>query len=237
VSPEVRVVHRDAALLVLDKPSGLPTTSPPGGDLALTDVAARLDPDAPSLHASSRLDAEVTGLVTFVRTRPANRALLDARAAGTYRRRYLALAPSAPEPPASSWASAIGTDPRDKRKRRVVEGDGKAALTRYETVAALSNVALLALRPETGRTHQLRVHAAEAGIPLLGDVHYGGAKRVVLSDGRVVTARRVMLHCARLSLPDVARGSGTLELKADVPEDFRRVFAALGGDLDLLEGR
>ncbi len=90
--PSVRVAHRDAALLILEKPSGLPTTSLPGGGEALTDVAVRLDPDAPALHASSRLDAEVTGLVTFARTKAANAALLEARRRGRYGRRYLALA-------------------------------------------------------------------------------------------------------------------------------------------------
>ncbi len=89
---------------------------------------------------------------------------------------------------------------------------------------------LLALEPQTGRTHQLRVHAAAAGAALLGDVRYGGEKRVTLADGRVVTGRRVMLHCERLVLPDVVRGEGTLTLTSPVPADFRQVFLALGGD-------
>jgi 23S rRNA-/tRNA-specific pseudouridylate synthase len=233
VSDRVRIVHRDTAFLVLDKPTGLPTTSPPGGGEALTDVAARLDPDAPALHASSRLDAAVTGLVTFARTRAANAALLEARRAGEYRRLYLALAPTVPDPASGTWSGAIGIDPREKRKRRI-DAKGKPAETRYETRAALDHSALLALSPQTGRTHQLRVHAAAAGVPLLGDVHYGGAKRLTLGDGRVVTARRVMLHCARLWLPDVAAGEGTLELASPVPEDFRQVWVRLGGDAGAL---
>lgn len=234
-TPEVRIVHRDAALLVLDKPSGLPTTAPPGGGTALTDIAARLDPRAPSLHPSSRLDAEVTGLVTFTRTREANRALLEARARGSYGRTYLALSAGAPDPEEGEWLSSIGIDPRDKRKRIVVSRGGKAAKTRYETLFGTSLVALLALHPHTGRTHQLRVHAAHAGIPLFGDVHYGGPRRIVLPDGLVVTARRVMLHMRRLSLPDVARGgSASLELASEIPDDFRRAFAGLGGDPEAL---
>ncbi len=229
----VRVVHRDAALLVLEKPSGLPTTSPPGGAEALTDIAARLDPDAPHLHASSRLDAEVTGLVTFARTRAANVALLAARKAGAYRRLYLALAAAAPSPDSGTLEGAIGLDLGDPRKRRI-DPRGKPAETAYETRFSNEHVALVALRPATGRTHQLRVHAADAGFPFLGDVHYGGEKRVTLANGRVVTARRVMLHCAELVLPDVVAGKGTLTMRSPPPADFCRVFEGLGGDASAL---
>lgn len=235
---EVRVVHQDDALLVLYKPSGLPTTSPAGGARALTDVASELDPEAPALHASSRLDAEVTGLVTFARTRAANLGLLEARRQGRYRRRYIGLALEAPKPPAGTWRFAIGRNPRDPRKRQVVIPGTQAAKgikeikeaeTRYRTVGAAAHGRLLALWPQTGRTHQLRVHAAEGGAPLFGDVHYGGARRYTLANGRVITARRVMLHCAELNLPDLSgRGEG-LRLIAPPPDDIARIYCSLGG--------
>src|ERR1700755_3605750 len=88
---DVRVLHRDAELLVLWKPAGLPTTSPDGRG-CLTELAAQLDPAAPHLHASSRLDAEVTGIVTFARTTRAIEHLLEARRSGRYERFYLGLA-------------------------------------------------------------------------------------------------------------------------------------------------
>ena len=71
----IAIVHRDAELLVVNKPSGLPTTSPDGGDCLVARVH-ELDPDAPRLHPTSRLDAEVSGLVTFARTARATEALL-----------------------------------------------------------------------------------------------------------------------------------------------------------------
>lgn len=229
----VRVVHRDEQLLVLHKPAGLPTTSPDGRG-CLTEVAADLDVRAPRLHPSSRLDAEVSGLVTFARTRRATRALLDARSAGRYGRLYQGLASSAPDPEEGRWEQAIGIAPRDKRLRTAVEPTGKRrskarpAATDYRVVErAPGGQAFLELRPRTGRTHQLRVHCAHAGAPLLGDVQYGGPRRVTLPDGRVVTPRRVMLHCASLSLPDVARGTGTLELRDEMPDDMRDVWRAL----------
>ncbi|HKP57025.1 MAG TPA: pseudouridine synthase, partial [Polyangiales bacterium] len=99
---EPRVVFRDADLLVLDKPSGLPTTSPDGGE-CLAAWARAHDPDAPRMHPSSRLDAEVTGLVTLARTPRAIQQLTAARAAGQYRRFYVGLAGRSPEPPAGDW--------------------------------------------------------------------------------------------------------------------------------------
>jgi 23S rRNA-/tRNA-specific pseudouridylate synthase len=87
---------------------------------------------------------------------------------------------------------------------------------------------LLWLEPETGRTHQLRVHAAAAGLALLGDRHYGGAPRIVLPDGSVHGARRTMLHCARVSLPDPAGGEA-LRFETLPPVDFGQLWAAAGG--------
>jgi hypothetical protein len=113
---DVRILHRDADLLVLFKPSGLPTTSPDGRG-CLTEIAAQLDPSAPRLHASSRLDAEVTGLVTFARTTRAIEGLLAARKAGQYERYYLGLATGPLSPAAGELNWPIDRDPRDLRKR------------------------------------------------------------------------------------------------------------------------
>ena len=238
----MEVVHRDRHLLVLTKPPRLPTTHPKGGD-CLVERAKAFDRDAPRLHATSRLDAEVTGLVTFARTRHANDALRAARREGRYGRLYLALAAPAEGPLtlAETWDEPIAIDPSDPRRRialsnasSALPGGAKHARTRPRLRERTDRLALLELRPETGRTHQLRVHAAAHGLPLVGDVHYGGAKRVVLANGRVLTARRTMLHCAALRLPDVDAG-GELHLALDPPEDFRELWLGTGGDPVLLE--
>jgi 23S rRNA-/tRNA-specific pseudouridylate synthase len=236
---DVPVLHRDAHLLVLHKPAGLPTTSPPGGP-CLVDVARRLDPDAPRVHPTSRLDAETTGVVLFARTRRATRALLEARRAGAYRRVYLALVARAPDPPSGHWTWSIERDPRDPRRRRAgPEGEptpgwgGKPAHTDYRTVACTELGCVLEARPRTGRTHQIRVHAAAAHCPLLGDVHYGGVRRRVLPDGAVVTARRVMLHCAGVAIPHPDTGL-PVQYRCDPPGDLTRMWAALGGTPDAL---
>jgi 23S rRNA-/tRNA-specific pseudouridylate synthase len=256
---DVRVLHRDADLLVLYKPAGLPTTSPDGRS-CLTAIAAELDPSAPRLHASSRLDAEVTGVVTFARTTRAIEGLLAARRAGQYERFYLGLATGPLEPAAGELDWPIDRDPRDPRKRITVERSATAKLqrersssrgtpskrgrdqaqdarTRYRVLDVQPTAALLLLSPLTGRTHQLRVHVARAGVPLLGDRHYGGPMKCTLPNGRVVRAGRVMLHCARVRLPSFERAAtqSQLTLDAPIPDDFRRVWLALGGDPSCLE--
>lgn len=242
LDPEV--VYEDDALCVVYKPSGLPTTAPGGGRSLARWVAAQRPG---KLHATSRLDAPVTGLVTFARTKRANAHLLEARRAGRYGRGYLALALGELDPSAGVWERSIAIDPRDRRLRIAVDPGERgqrvqAARTTYRLRERVRfaeggsiDVALaLWLTPHTGRTHQLRVHAADAGAPLLGDVRYGGPRRVALADGRVVRAARVMLHCAWLRLPRL-EGEGDLELSAPAPDDLRAVWIALGGSPEALE--
>lgn len=226
----IEVVFRGDGLLVVNKPTGLPTTSPDDGDCLVKRVR-ELDLDAERLHASSRLDAEVTGLVVFARTRRATKMLLDARERGAYKRLYVALSAAAPEPRSGCHSAAIGLDPQDRRRRRVVSDTAhgaKLSRTRYAVHAYSPAAFWLHLWPETGRTHQLRVHALDMACPLLGDKHYGGAIRHVLDNGRVVQARRVMLHCFQVSVPNPS-GSGTLNFEAPIPTDFRACWHATGG--------
>jgi len=193
-----------------------------------------LDAKAPLLHPVSRLDAEVSGLVTFARSRSAIRQLQSARESGQYRRLYLAISSRAPQPPQGIWQASIAIDPRDPRRRVAIdEGSGskrvgRPALTRYQTGEQLEKAVLLFFRPQTGRTHQLRVHASAASAPIVGDKHYGGPKRLVQADGRVLRIKRVMLHCLQLVVPDLING-GTLTLSAEPPADMRNLWCALGG--------
>lgn len=234
----LQVVHRDAHFLALAKPAGIATTAPDGGP-CLVALARALDPRAPQLHPLSRLDTQVTGLVVFARDALANRLVLEARRAGLLARRYVGLCRRAPQPVEGSWQAAIAIDPRDPKKRRALaDGAGgagvKDAHTRYGVRAATQPVVALDLWPQTGRTHQLRVHAAHAGVPLLGDVAYGGERRIVLPNGRILSAGRVMLHCAEVLLPHPDRA----ELRLNLPpaEDMQQLWRAAGGDLAALAG-
>lgn len=228
----ITVLHRDEHLLVVAKPTGIPTTTPGEANCLVSAVRA-LDPSAPRSHPTSRLDAEVSGVVVFARTRAATELLLKARRLGRYRRLYLGIAAATPAPTQGIWSLAIGIDPRDPRRRVPTDdASGRPAETTYRVAASCHGASLLHLRPQTGRTHQLRVHAAAAGAPLLGDVHYGGPRKFVRTDGRVVLARRVMLHCAVVHIP--TPGGSELELRAPIPADFEAAFFAVGGTSELL---
>jgi 23S rRNA pseudouridine955/2504/2580 synthase/23S rRNA pseudouridine1911/1915/1917 synthase len=170
-------------------------------------LAEQLGVPERELHALSRLDVGVSGAVLFARSPEARRRRVEHRS-------YLGLALSAPSPESGSWCTPV---------------DGKDALTRY-AVAARARVpirggapVLLVLRPQTGRLHQLRVHAAAAGTPLLGDRAHGGPRKLVASDGRVVPIARVALHALRVVIP------GGPAVIAPVPRDLGELWAALGG--------
>jgi 23S rRNA pseudouridine955/2504/2580 synthase len=224
----LEIRHEDRHLLVVIKPSGIATTNPVGKD----SLTSRLERErGRRLHPTSRLDAEVTGLVTFAKTDHAIAALRDARTKGTYGRGYLALTSAAPNVHEGTWETKIAIDPRDPTLRIAGPGEREQdAKSSFVVREIASHRAALWLTPHTGRTHQLRVHCQHAGIPILGDVRYGGDKRAALADGRVITARRTMLHCAWLRLPI----DQTIELSAAAPDDMRDVWARLGGTAEAL---
>jgi 23S rRNA pseudouridine955/2504/2580 synthase/23S rRNA pseudouridine1911/1915/1917 synthase len=86
---------------------------------------------------------------------------------------------------------------------------------------------MLAVEPQTGRTHQIRVHASHAGAPLLGDRDYGGPSRVTLPNGRIVALTRIALHAARVTVP--GSGGELLSASAPIPPELARVWSDLGG--------
>ncbi len=222
--PLPEIIHHADGLLVVHKPSGLPTTAPSDSDACLVRwVEAQLP--GVSAHPTSRLDSPVSGLVTFALSKDANRHMLDARRAGRYERQYLGITLGGLEDDAGEWTWPISIDPRNAKLRVAGSGRGeRAARTRFEIAKRAAAASLLRLWPETGRTHQLRVHAAKAGVPLFGDHAYGGERRVTLPSGAVVTARRVMLHCTKVGFP---WKSGFLHFEAPLPPDMQRTWAAL----------
>jgi 23S rRNA-/tRNA-specific pseudouridylate synthase len=227
---EARVILRTDALVAMDKPAGVPTIADHAGasHALLAQAAHALGVPEDTLHPTSRLDRDVSGIVVFARSKVEAHRLSQARADGEYARRYVAIAVKAPAPESGTWSEPIGRA-RDPLLRAVGGRDPVEAKTRYASRAtAPSGSALLALAPLTGRTHQIRVHASHAGTPLLGDASYGGPKRVVLPNGRVLEPRRIALHATRVVLPDEKGGS--LVIESSVPEALAELWASLGGD-------
>lgn len=195
------VLHQDADLVVVDKPAGLSSVPDHLGDTSvLAFVAQTMGVDVPALHATSRLDRMVSGVMIVARTERARQALAHAREQGTYARTYVAIAAHAPRPPQGVWQVPIGRD-RDPRLRKVGGRDATQASTQYRTVACTTHASWLELAPHTGRTHQLRVHCAHAGCALDGDREYRGRLRFTAASGQVHTLGRVALHAARVAVP------------------------------------
>jgi 23S rRNA pseudouridine1911/1915/1917 synthase len=229
--PPITVLERTDDLVAVDKPAGIPTIPDHSGaaHALITLAAGALGLDPSRLHATSRLDRDVSGVVVFALTRDAASRLSGARARGEYRRNYVAITARAPEPPTGVWSESIGraTDPR---LRRIGGRDPAPALTRYCACGrAARGEAMLSVAPVTGRTHQIRVHAAHAGAPLLGDRAYGATPRIVLDSGQVLEPRRIALHALRIVVPAERPGS-ILSVVAPIPQELRDLWSALGGD-------
>jgi 23S rRNA pseudouridine1911/1915/1917 synthase len=235
------IVHEDEHLIVLDKPAGL-VVHPGAGVAAGTLVHALLhhDPGIADVGGAGRpgivhrLDKQTSGLMVVARTPAAYRALVEMLRARTVRRRYLALVWGAP-PASGSAEGAIGRDPRDRKRMAVVTRGGKPARTRWRVRERLRGAALLEVTLETGRTHQIRVHLAHLGCPVVGDPVYGGRSRSGLSlaagerslRSEVLEGlRRQALHAAWLEFPHPVSGED-LRFAAPPPADFEHAHRAL----------
>ena len=227
------ILFESGDVLALDKPAGvsMATSSKAGKSegevLARLFAACRVAPAAP-LFLVHRLDAGTSGVVLLAKSAEAHRALSRAfqerRAVKTYR----ALVWGHPVPAAALLDAALARDRADGRKMRT-SADGKRAVTRYRTLRRHPGVADLELVPETGRTHQIRVHLAAKGHPIVGDDLYGGATRwrgVRNPEAREAlrNVKRPLLHAARLEVPELG-----LDVEARLPKDYQRVLSALPG--------
>lgn len=221
----IEILRQTKHLIAVIKPAGMPTIPDHGGrEHALVAATARAAGVAvESLHPTSRLDRDVSGVVVFALDGATRDTLQRARDEGRYGRRYVALALRAPTPLEGRWSAPIGRG-RTPRLRAANGRDAKESATRYRTVAMAGTFALLLCEPETGRTHQIRVHAAHAKAPLLGDRDYGGPTRITLVGGRSQALHRIYLHCARVTLGVDA------PLEAPLPLEFGELWNALGGE-------
>jgi 23S rRNA pseudouridine1911/1915/1917 synthase len=220
----LQVVYRDAHLLVIDKPAGLVVHPAPGhwsgtllnGLLALDAQAAQL-PRAGIVH---RLDKDTSGLMVVARTRTAMDALVRMIAAREVTRQYLALAHRPWTGPDMRRVEAgIGRDPHNRLRMAALDlarHSGKPAATTFELHGQAQEGCWVKATLETGRTHQIRVHMAHIGHPLVADALYGGAPAAGM--------QRQALHAFRLALTHPVTGAA-MELRSPLPADLA---AALG---------
>ena len=236
LEPEARalaIVHEDAALIVLDKPAGL-VVHPGAGNPRHTLQQALLAHDArlalvPRAGLVHRLDKDTSGLMVVARTPEAHTRLVAALQAREIRREYLALVAGRPTG-GGTIDEPIGRH-RQQRTRMSVRADGRASVTHYRIEERFRAHTLLRVRLETGRTHQIRVHLAHLGYPVVGDPVYGGRRRLVAGGSPELNAalqgfRRQALHAARLAFEHPLDGRA-LDFSVPPPPDMLALLAAL----------
>jgi tRNA pseudouridine32 synthase/23S rRNA pseudouridine746 synthase len=203
------VVHEDDDLVVVDKPGGVPSV-PARTPLDPPDVAARLRAAYGSCEAVHRLDRDTSGLLVLARNRPARIALGRAFEAGTVAKVYLAIVTGRLPAAAGELSLPLAAD-RDRPPRQRVDPIlGRRATSRWRVLASGRDASLVALEPVTGRSHQLRVHLAWLGCPILMDPLYAAAGAAGTDRGGLA------LRAMRLVLPH-PRDGRTLAIEAAWP--------------------
>lgn len=228
----LQVVYLDPWLVVVNKPAGLLSEPDRFGAPSVEGLlpgVLRARGERDEVWLVHRLDAGTSGLLAFARRRSAARRLFAAFAERRVHKTYWAVVAGALPGP----AHATGAIARVAGTRHGVRADGRPADTRFVPLAAAGAYGLVDARPTTGRTHQIRVHLAELGHPIVGDALYGGP-RYVRSPGSAApgdftrAVRRPMLHARALQLPHPAEDDGkTLALEAPLATDMAALCQAL----------
>ncbi len=229
------VVFEDEHLIVIDKPAGL-VVHPAAGNFDGTLVNALLHHCRGSLSGIGgverpgivhRIDKDTSGLMVAAKTDPAHVGLAAQFAKHSIDRRYKAIVAGTPRPSEGTVDAPLARSTANRKKIAIVgDGRGKRAVTHYSTIERLRAAALVECRLETGRTHQVRVHMASLGHPLLGDPVYGRSRpehREVLNR---LKFQRQALHAARLGFIHPVT-SAALSFDSEIPQDMSLLFTAL----------
>jgi 23S rRNA pseudouridine1911/1915/1917 synthase len=224
-SMSLQISWEDEHLLVVDKPAGLVVHPAPGhahGTLVhglLAHDAAGGDEERPGIV--HRLDRDTSGLMVVARSEEAHRRLQSLVRRHELERRYLALVAGRPRSRRGRIEAPIGRDRRDPFRRSLDTDSPRPAVTHFELTELLPRHALLDVRLETGRTHQIRVHLAAIGLPVAGDAVYGRPRELGLE--------RQFLHAFRLAFPHPLTGEA-VEAESPLPSDLETALAAARSD-------
>jgi 23S rRNA pseudouridine1911/1915/1917 synthase len=230
------IVYEDEHLLVVDKPAGL-VVHPAAGNRDGTLVNALLHHCGGSLSGIGgvarpgivhRIDKDTSGLLVVAKHDKAHEGLAKQFATHSIERRYLAIVSGVPAKTEGTVDAPLARSPQNRKKIAIVkEGRGKRAVTHWTRLEILDDAALVECRLETGRTHQVRVHMASIGHPLVGDPVYGRGKSAHRDLLNQLDFRRQALHAAHLGFVHPVT-KGRLSFDSALPSDMQLLFTALG---------
>lgn len=219
------IIYEDNALLIINKPSGIAVHGGSGLSHGVIEILRAARPDAPFLELAHRLDRETSGCLMLAKKRSALRRLQELQRDGVIDKRYTALL--AGRSRKGKWRADMPLRKNTlKSGERVVRVDpeGKAAVTHFSVIQRFADATLVEARLETGRTHQIRVHAAAGGQPILGDPKYGDG--AVVQNLSAPELRRLFLHASRLSFDWPERGH-RFRIEAPLPEELSTILRRL----------
>ena len=231
------VVFEDAHLLVVNKPAGM-VVHPAAGNPDGTLVNALLHHCKGQLSGINgvarpgivhRIDKDTSGLLVVAKSDAAHEGITKQFADHSITRRYLAVCAGHPRPPSGTVSGRIGRSDKDRKKMALLPDTstrGKHAVTHFETLRRLDHAALVECRLETGRTHQVRVHCASIGHPLLGDPVYGRTPKPLRPVLQRLQFARQALHAARLGFTHPISGE-SLDFCAELPVDMAELIAQI----------
>jgi 23S rRNA pseudouridine1911/1915/1917 synthase len=231
------IAYEDQHLIVVDKPAGM-VVHPAVGNISGTLVNALLHHCRGNLSGINgvarpgivhRIDKDTSGLLVVAKSDAAHEGLAAQFAAHTVHRRYIAVCAGHPSPPEGTIDARIGRSDADRKKMTVLPNNssrGKSAVTHYKVIERLDDAAMIECRLETGRTHQVRVHCASIGHPLLGDPAYGRTPKPLrpLLD-RLGFARQA-LHAAELGFQHPLTGE-IVQFRSNIPQDMAELIDQL----------
>lgn len=225
---EDHILYETPHFMVIDKPAGIAVHGGSGISHGVIEALRAVRPEAPFLELAHRLDRDTSGCLLIAKRRSALRALHEQLRAGTMNKRYLALVMGPWQGAARTVRAALRKNQLQGGERVVrVDADGKEALTRFHPLSSHGPGILVEVELKTGRTHQIRVHAAHIGHPLAGDDKYGDAEfnRLMKQSG----LRRLFLHAHMLEFTDPARDQ-VVTVTAPLCRDLQQVLDRLDRD-------
>jgi 23S rRNA pseudouridine1911/1915/1917 synthase len=233
------IAHEDQHLIVVDKPAGM-VVHPAVGNITGTLVNALLHHCRGNLSGINgvarpgivhRIDKDTSGLLVVAKSDAAHEGLAAQFAAHTVHRRYIAVTAGQPSPPAGTIDARVGRSEADRKKMTVLPNNssrGKSAVTHYKTLERLDGAAVIECRLETGRTHQVRVHCASIGHPLLGDPAYGRTPKPLRPVLERLGFARQALHAAELGFQHPVTGE-VVQFRSNLPQDMAELIDQLRG--------